>query len=88
MSFVSVAHCGSSWQCFWKLIEISHVRWSSSKESNYAAKDVVEVARQKLCGSKIFASSDIKHTFAILRQRFGLEICLGHPEVVEHVESG
>ena len=62
--------------------------WSSSKESNYAAKDVVEVAQQKLRGSKFFASSDIKHTLAILGQRFGLEICLGHPEVVERVESG
>ena len=58
------------------------------KESNYSTYEVVAVARQKLCGDKVFDPADTKHMLAILGQRFGLEICLGHPEAVKHVECG
>ena len=58
------------------------------KESNFPTYEVVAVARQKLCGDKVFDPADTKHMLAILGQRFGLEICLGHPEAVKHVECG
>ena len=62
--------------------------WWSMKESKYSTYEVVSVARQKLCGDKVFDPADTQHMLAILGQRFGLEICFGHPEAVEHVESG
>ena len=58
------------------------------KESKHSTSEVVAVAQQKLRGNKVFDPADTKHMLAILGQRFGLEICLGHPEAVEHVEYG
>ena len=58
------------------------------KESKHPTSEVVAVVQQKLCGDKAFDPTDTKHMLAILGQRFGLEICLGHPEAVKYVECG
>ena len=88
MSFALVAHCRWSCQCFRKSIEALVHSWSSLKESHHSASEVVAVAKQKLCASQVFNPTNTKHMLAIFGQRFGLEICFGHPEAVEQVESG
>ena len=50
--------------------------------------DLVNLAMLKLCGSKKFIPNDVNHMIAVLGQRFGLEICFGHPESVKYLERG
>ena len=88
MSFVLVAHCEWSCRCYRKSTETLAYSWWSMKDSKQPASELVTLAQQKLRGDKFFNPDDTKHMLAILGQRFGLEICFGHPEAVEHVKSG
>ncbi|KAG1831604.1 hypothetical protein EV424DRAFT_160503 [Suillus variegatus] len=49
--------------------------------------DVLELAAQKLCKSIEFDANDANQALAILSQRFGLDICLGHPDAVSYLEK-
>ena len=41
---------------------------------------VVGTASSKLCGGKPFDPEDTRHVLAVLGQRFGLKIMVGHPD--------
>ncbi|KAG2095463.1 uncharacterized protein F5147DRAFT_718410 [Suillus discolor] len=49
--------------------------------------EVLELAAQKLCKSMTFHANDANQALAILSQRFGLDICLGHPDAVSYLEK-
>ncbi|KAG1799086.1 hypothetical protein EV424DRAFT_1559508 [Suillus variegatus] len=49
--------------------------------------EVLELAAQKLCKSITFDANDANQALAILSQRFGLDICLGHPDAVSYLEK-
>ncbi|KAG2056672.1 hypothetical protein BDR06DRAFT_970030 [Suillus hirtellus] len=49
--------------------------------------EVLELAAQKLCKSVTFDANDVNQALAILSQRFGLDICLGHPNAVSYLEK-
>jgi hypothetical protein len=49
---------------------------------------VVNTASSKLRGGKFFDSKETRHVLAVLGQRFGLNITLGHPDSATHVETG
>ncbi|KAG1809295.1 uncharacterized protein BJ212DRAFT_602435 [Suillus subaureus] len=49
---------------------------------------VMELAAQKLCKSKSFDPRVTNQALAVLSQRFGLDICFGHPDAVSHIEAG
>ncbi|KAG1777972.1 hypothetical protein EV702DRAFT_1196772 [Suillus placidus] len=49
---------------------------------------VVELAAQKLCKSKTFDPKVTNQALAVLSQRFGLDICFGHPDAVSYIETG
>jgi len=53
-----------------------------------AQSTVVETASSKLCGGKPFDPKDTRHVLAVLGQRFGLNIAVGHPDSPAHVEIG
>ncbi|KAG1858852.1 hypothetical protein F4604DRAFT_1930908 [Suillus subluteus] len=49
---------------------------------------VMTLAAQKLCKSKMFNPQDINEALAVLSQRFGLDICFGHPNAVSYLKKG
>ncbi|KAG2141416.1 uncharacterized protein EDB93DRAFT_634537 [Suillus bovinus] len=49
--------------------------------------NVSKLAAQKLCKSMSFDASDANQALAVLSQRFGLDICLGHPDAVSYLEK-
>ncbi|KAG2047170.1 hypothetical protein BDR06DRAFT_964261 [Suillus hirtellus] len=49
--------------------------------------EVLELAAQKLCKSITFNANEANQALAILSQRFGLDICLGHPDAVSYLEK-
>ncbi|KAG2158309.1 uncharacterized protein EDB93DRAFT_1325447 [Suillus bovinus] len=49
--------------------------------------DVLELAAQKLCKSIASDANDANQALAILSQRFGLDVCLGHPDAVSYLEK-
>jgi len=49
---------------------------------------VLDTASSKLCGGDEFDPSKTGHVIAVLGQRFGLNVTFGHPDSVEHLESG
>lgn len=53
-----------------------------------AQSAVVETASLKLCGRRSFDPKETGHVLAVLGQRFGLNITLGHPDSFAYVEAG
>ncbi|KAG2141144.1 uncharacterized protein EDB93DRAFT_639299 [Suillus bovinus] len=53
----------------------------------HATTNILELAAQKLCKSKGFDANDANQALAILSQRFGLDICFGHPDAVSYLEK-
>ncbi|KAI9566680.1 hypothetical protein HD554DRAFT_2040055 [Boletus coccyginus] len=49
---------------------------------------VLDTASAKLCGGDEFDASNMDHVIEVLGQRFGLNVTFGHPDSVEHLESG
>jgi len=49
--------------------------------------EIFNLATQKLCGAAAYNTADSHQVLAVLAQRFGLEVCFGHREAVEYVES-
>ncbi|KAG0697370.1 hypothetical protein DFH29DRAFT_946530 [Suillus ampliporus] len=49
---------------------------------------IMMLAAQKLCKSKEFDPTDMNQALAVLSQRFGLDICFGHPDAVSYLEKG
>ncbi|KAF9232686.1 hypothetical protein BU15DRAFT_67236 [Melanogaster broomeanus] len=56
-------------------------------ESANPIQEMQDLARQKLCGGGMYDPGTTRHSLAVLGQRFALDICFGHSEVVEHMES-
>ncbi|KAG0700650.1 hypothetical protein DFH29DRAFT_930758 [Suillus ampliporus] len=50
--------------------------------------EIMTLAAQKLCKSKEFDLTDTNQALAVLSQRFGLNICFGHPDAVSYLEKG
>ncbi|KAG2116781.1 hypothetical protein DEU56DRAFT_905154 [Suillus clintonianus] len=50
--------------------------------------DILELAALKLCKSNTYVPSDTNQALAVLSQRFGLDICFGHPDAASYVETG
>ncbi|KAI9570118.1 hypothetical protein HD554DRAFT_2083867 [Boletus coccyginus] len=59
--------------------------WISLKD--YRPEKLFRLARQKLCGEKEFRPDNSHQAFAVLGQRFGLDITFGHRHAVEFVET-
>ncbi|KAF9239629.1 hypothetical protein BU15DRAFT_74483 [Melanogaster broomeanus] len=64
--------------CRWKSLEKMFVD---------PVQEIQNLARHKLCGGSKYDPGTTRHALAILGQRFGLDICFGHSEAVEHTES-
>ena len=63
-------------------------RWVSLKTAHGQAHKVLHTASSKLCGAGHFDPRNTNHVLAIMGQRFGLNMTLGHPDSVEHLEKG
>ncbi|KAG1729995.1 hypothetical protein EDB19DRAFT_2012466 [Suillus lakei] len=64
-------------------------RWKTYvREKEKITDGVMRVAAQKLCKSKTFDPNVPDQALAVLSQRFGLDICFGHPDAVSHIETG
>lgn len=61
-------------------------RWKSLVEKCNVL-EIMKLAAQKLCKSTIFGPSDTNQALAVLSQRFGLDICFGHPDAVSYLEK-
>ena len=48
---------------------------------------IVDLATQKLCGSPTFNPGDEHQIFAILGQRFGLDIAFGHHHAIRYNDA-
>lgn len=60
--------------------------WKSLVEKRVFA-EILRLAAQKLCKSKTFDPNDTNQALAVLSQRFGLDICFGHPDAVSYLEK-
>ncbi|KAH7884939.1 hypothetical protein F5I97DRAFT_1300844 [Phlebopus sp. FC_14] len=60
--------------------------WASLKEG-CALLELLMLARDKLCGKPTFDPKDAHQAFAVLAQRFGLDIAFGHRDAVRNVET-
>src|SRR6266568_5041443 len=63
-------------------------RWLSLKTAHGHTHPVLDTVSTKLYGSARFDPSNTSHVLAILGQRVNLNITLGHPDSVEHLEKG
>jgi hypothetical protein len=61
--------------------------WKSLMDNQTITRTMTLVA-QKLCKHKMFNPQDINEALAVLSQRFGLDICFGHPNAVSYLEKG
>ncbi|KAF9239620.1 hypothetical protein BU15DRAFT_74474 [Melanogaster broomeanus] len=50
-------------------------------------REIQNLARQKLCGGSMYDPGTTRPSLAVLSQRFALDICFGHREAIEHMES-
>jgi hypothetical protein len=62
-------------------------RWKSLIDKQNI-NEIMALAAQKLCKSKKFNPKDMNEALAVLSQRFGLDICFGHPNTVSYLEKG
>ncbi|KAI9462598.1 hypothetical protein HD554DRAFT_2330393 [Boletus coccyginus] len=62
--------------------------WVSLKTALTLPGRVLDTASAKLCGGDEFDPRKTSHVIAVLGQRFGLNVTFGHPDSVEHLESG
>lgn len=67
---------------------VSVYRWRSLRTSLEDAEHLISTANRKLCGTRGFDPHDMNHVLAVLGQRFALDVALGHPDSVEHLENG
>ncbi|KAH7905770.1 hypothetical protein BJ138DRAFT_1130306 [Hygrophoropsis aurantiaca] len=62
--------------------------WSSLKEvERGGAGGIVATATVKLCKDNQFKPGDMDQALAVLSQRFGLDVCFGHPDSVSYLEK-
>ncbi|KAG2344165.1 hypothetical protein BDR05DRAFT_196597 [Suillus weaverae] len=62
-------------------------RWESHVQEDII-DGVMELAAQKLSKSKTFDPKVTNHALVVMSQRFGLDICFGHPDAVSYIETG
>ncbi|KAG9308729.1 hypothetical protein JVU11DRAFT_11514 [Chiua virens] len=62
--------------------------WKSLETSLDNVQLVMDTASSKLCGTPEFDAKDTHQMLAVLGQRFGLDVALGHPDSVGHLEKG
>ncbi|KAG8213468.1 hypothetical protein J3R82DRAFT_12005, partial [Butyriboletus roseoflavus] len=48
---------------------------------------VFNLAMQKLSGASQYDATNSRQALAVLAQRFGLDVCFGHHEAVQYVET-
>ncbi|GBE88894.1 hypothetical protein SCP_1403020 [Sparassis crispa] len=65
------------------LIRYGRPLWHSNR-----LRDTVMLAKEKLCNGRTFNVHDSNQVLAVLGQRFSLDICFGHPEAAEFLETG
>ena len=63
-------------------------RWLSLKTALMFPERMLDTASSKLCGGYDFDAQKTNHVLAVLGQRFGLNVTFGHPDSVEHLETG
>ncbi|KAH7919076.1 hypothetical protein BV22DRAFT_1134113 [Leucogyrophana mollusca] len=62
--------------------------WSSLKSVEMSDVDgIIAIARFKLCKAAYFNPADTDQALAVLSQRFGLDVCFGHPDSVSYLET-
>lgn len=72
---------------FHHIIGFGRPLWKSLM-NNQTISGIMTMAAQKLCNSKKFNLQDINEALAVLSQRFGLDICFGHPNAVSYLDKG
>ena len=72
---------------FWSYFDFHRLfhRWTSLKGK--FPESIFELAAQKLCGAEWFKPYDRNQAFAVLAQRFCLDIAFGHRDAVSFVEA-
>ncbi|KAF8552450.1 hypothetical protein OG21DRAFT_1511473 [Imleria badia] len=68
------------------ILQYGRPLWGSLK-GGYSLADLLQLAAEKLCGSEVFDPKNEHHAFAVLAQRFGLDIAFGHRDAVRCVET-
>ncbi|KAF8547557.1 hypothetical protein OG21DRAFT_905914 [Imleria badia] len=68
------------------ILQYGRPLWASLK-GGYSLEDLLTLAAQKLCGSEVFNPENEDQAFAVLAQRFGLDIAFGHRDAVRYVET-
>ncbi|KAG1775166.1 hypothetical protein EV702DRAFT_449659 [Suillus placidus] len=71
---------------FHHIVGFGRPLWKSHVQEK-VVDGVMELAAQKLCKSKSFDPRVTDQALAVLSQRFGLDICFGHPDAVSYVET-
>ena len=56
-------------------------------ETGYSLEQILRLARQKLCGREEFDLRNRHQAFAVLAQRFSLDIAFDHHDAVRYVET-
>ncbi|KAG2341866.1 hypothetical protein BDR05DRAFT_431777 [Suillus weaverae] len=72
---------------FHHIVGFGRPLWKSHVQEK-VVDGVMELAAQKLCKSKSFDPKVTNQALAVLSQRFGLDICFGHPDAVSYIETG
>jgi hypothetical protein len=63
-------------------------RWTSLKVVDpQGMSGVIAMASMKLCKSSRYDAKNQNQALAVLSQRFGLDVCFGHPESVQYLET-
>ncbi|GBE88876.1 hypothetical protein SCP_1402840 [Sparassis crispa] len=68
------------------IIRYGRPLWYSSRTTDYTY--ILDLASEKLCKSLALNINDSNQILAVLGQRFCLDVCFGHPEAVEFLETG
>ncbi|KAG2116779.1 hypothetical protein DEU56DRAFT_984909 [Suillus clintonianus] len=72
---------------FKHIVRFGRPLWKSLVDTRNIG-DILKSAAHKLLKSTFFDPSDTNQALAVLSQRFGLDICFGHPDAVSYVEKG
>ncbi|KAF8553145.1 hypothetical protein OG21DRAFT_1497931 [Imleria badia] len=69
------------------IIRYGHPLWVSLMGGDDSLTELLQLARQKLCGSDRFNPRNDHQALAVLAQRFGLDIAFGHRDAVRYGET-
>ena len=69
------------------LVFTNYFRWTSLKDDSVTVESIFSLAAHKLCGAEQFNPKNRNQVFAVLAQRFCLDIAFGHRDAVSFVEA-